>query len=108
MPRTVYTDETLQLIRRLAGIGRPTQEIAETVGVSKRSLQVTCSKVKISLSRRQGEPEPDEPVRLFLSDECRGRLRAAAEERGLGFAELAAGLLETIARDELISAVIDG
>jgi hypothetical protein len=108
MHRMVYTDEALQLIRRMAGMGRPTREIAEAVGTTKRSLQVTCSRLGISLNRHQAEPMPNEPVRLFLSDECRDRLRAAAEQRGLGFAELAAALLETVASDELVGAVIDG
>jgi hypothetical protein len=106
---TVFTDEVMLTVRRLVHLGYRSPEIAEAIGVSPQSLRSTCSRRGISLVRRPGdEPESTDSVRLFLSEECRARLRAAAERRGLGFTELAVLLLETVARDELVGAVING
>jgi hypothetical protein len=63
---TKFTPERLQQIRNLVERGKSREEIAELIGVTVGSLQVTCSRLGISLRRpifdtgtgllRRGEP----------------------------------------------------
>jgi hypothetical protein len=46
--RIKFTPETTQQIRNLVERGRSREEIAELIGVTVRSLQVTCSRLEIS------------------------------------------------------------
>ena len=55
--RTKLTPERIQQIRNLVEQGKSREEIAELVGVTVRSLQVTCSSLEISVRR------PDTPLR---------------------------------------------
>jgi hypothetical protein len=50
--QTKFTPERVQQIRNLVGRGRSREEIAELIGVTVGSLQVTCSRLRISLRRR--------------------------------------------------------
>jgi len=52
-----FTPERIQQIRNLVERGKSREEIAELVGVTVRSLQVTCSSLEISVRR------PDTPLR---------------------------------------------
>ena len=49
--QTKFTPERIQQIRNLVERGRSRQEIAELIGVTVGSLQVTCSKLGVSLRR---------------------------------------------------------
>jgi hypothetical protein len=49
--QTKFTPEKVQLIRNLVECGKSRQEIAELIGVTVGSLQVTCSRLAISLRR---------------------------------------------------------
>jgi hypothetical protein len=50
-----FTPERLEQIRNLVERGMPREQIAETIGCTLGSLQVTCSRMGISLRR----PKPD-------------------------------------------------
>ena len=56
-----FTPERLQQIRNLVERGTGRDDIAKMLGVTLGSLQVTCSKVGISL-RHRAHPEPPAPV----------------------------------------------
>ena len=46
--RIKFTPEIIQQIRNLVEQGKSREEIAELIGVTLRSLQVTCSRLEIS------------------------------------------------------------
>src|ERR1700704_2440603 len=48
---TKFTPERIQQVRNLVERGKSRDEIAEIIGVTTGSLQVTCSKLGISLRR---------------------------------------------------------
>ena len=66
--QTKFTPERIQQIRNLVERGKSREEIAELIGVTLGSLQVTCSKLGVSLRRpifntgagllRRGAPGP--------------------------------------------------
>jgi len=47
--RIKFTPEIIQQIRNLVEQGKSREEIAELIGVTLRSLQVTCSRLGISI-----------------------------------------------------------
>jgi hypothetical protein len=47
--RIKFTPEIIQQIRNLVEQGKSREEIAELIGVTLRSLQVTCSRLGISV-----------------------------------------------------------
>jgi DNA-binding NarL/FixJ family response regulator len=53
---TKFTAERIEQIRNLVALGKSRDEIAGFLGVTVGSLQVTCSKLGISLRRRPIEP----------------------------------------------------
>jgi hypothetical protein len=55
--RTKFTLERVQQIKNLVSHGKSREEIAGLIGVTVGSLQVTCSKLGISLRRFRGEAE---------------------------------------------------
>jgi hypothetical protein len=67
--QTKFTPERIQQIRNLVERGKSREEIAELIGVTLGSLQVTCSKLGVSLRRpifntgsgllRRGGPGPN-------------------------------------------------
>jgi len=67
--QTKFTPERIQQIRNLVERGKSREEIAELIGVTLGSLQVTCSRLGVSLRRpifntgtgllRRGEPGPN-------------------------------------------------
>src|SRR5262244_1430050 len=64
-----FTPERIQQIKDLVERGKSREEIAELIGVTLGSLQVTCSRLGVSLRRhtfntgtgllRRGEPAPN-------------------------------------------------
>ena len=56
--RFKYTPERIEQIKNLLECGKPREEIAELIGVTVGSLQVTCSRLGISLRRPQLKPVP--------------------------------------------------
>src|SRR5262245_3321055 len=63
-----FTPERIEEIKNLVGRGKSREEIAELIGVTVGSLQVTCSRLGISLRRPNNgiqprlKPEPPEPT----------------------------------------------
>jgi hypothetical protein len=63
-----FTPERIEKIKNLVGRGKSREEIAEIIGVTVGSLQVTCSRLGISLRRPNDgiqprpKPEPPEPT----------------------------------------------
>jgi hypothetical protein len=72
-----FTPERLQQIRNLVERGKSREEIAELIGVTVGSLQVTCSRLGISLRRvvfnngmdllRRGGPHTDNGISTFTA-----------------------------------------
>jgi len=63
-----FTPERIEEIKNLVECGKSREEIAELIGVTVGSLQVTCSRLGISLRRHNNrinpglKPEPPEPT----------------------------------------------
>ena len=53
-----FTRDTVQQIRNLVEQGKSREEIAELIGVTVRSLQVTCSRLGISVRRPDSSHPP--------------------------------------------------
>ena len=58
---TKFTPERIQQIKNLVAQGKSREEIAGLIGVTVGSLQVTCSKLGISLRRPRINPQDDLP-----------------------------------------------
>src|SRR3954469_23453517 len=56
-----FTPERIQQIKNLVEHGKRREEIAELIGVTVGSLQVTCSRLGISLRRPRLKPVPTPP-----------------------------------------------
>jgi hypothetical protein len=56
-----FTPERIQQIKRLIAQGKSREEVAGVIGVTVGSLQVTCSKLGISLRRARLNPQSDLP-----------------------------------------------
>jgi hypothetical protein len=56
-----FTPERIQQIKRLIAQGKSREEVAGVIGVTVGSLQVTCSKLGISLRRPRLNPQNDLP-----------------------------------------------
>lgn len=76
---------------------------------------VNSVRAAMSLMRADGEPipvhssgvVPSRPRTGFLSFDTRLKIRLAAKERGISYAEMKRQLLEHLAGDDLIDAVLD-
>jgi hypothetical protein len=60
-PRVKFTSERIEQIKNLVEHGKRREEIAELIGVTVGSLQVTCSRLGISLRRPRLKPVPTPP-----------------------------------------------
>ena len=54
--RIKFTSERIQQIRNLVEQGKSREEIAELIGVTVRSMEVTCSRLGISVRRSSHSP----------------------------------------------------
>ena len=61
MPKLKFTPERIEQIKNLVECGKRREEIAELIGVTVGSLQVTCSRLGISLRRPRLKPVPTPP-----------------------------------------------
>jgi len=123
--RIKFTPERLQQIKNLVERGLSREQIAETIGVTLGSLQVTCSRLGISLRRprpnnglppQQSSDEPAMPdhrakfalrmqyrareriIELPLSQDLLGRLAIDAHFHNLSVGEMAAKLITAAAK----------
>ena len=86
-----FTPERIQQIKNLVERGKSREEIAELIGVTVGSLQVTCSRLGISLRRpafnngieslRRNEPRLNQVPALGSGDGCDGALLHLIKER---------------------------
>jgi hypothetical protein len=89
--QTKFTPERIQQIRNLVERGRSRQEIAELIGVTVGSLQVTCSKLGVSLRRpifntgtgllRRGVPGPNGTANHNSDDGSHSVILQSTKER---------------------------
>jgi hypothetical protein len=109
--RPVFTDDAMEMIKRMVVLHHSTQEIAEAVGTSVASLKVTCSRLGVSLDpgRNDRPPlaEPKRPLKLYFEDGELAKLHQAAERRRTSATNLIYSLVATILNDGLIDAVLD-
>ena len=84
MRKVKFTPERIEQIKNLVEHGKRREEIAELIGVTVGSLQVTCSRLGISLRRPRLKPVPTPPskpakaadvVRFAISMRYRGEER---------------------------------
>ena len=106
------TPEIYQLIPQLIGQGKTKQEIADSYGVTKATLQVQCSRRGISLrpgGRRQRVIVPvvvEHPPAVTEAAQIVS-LRLEAKARGMrGELDLVSQLLDVIVKDKLYDAVL--
>src|SRR5262249_48377978 len=123
--------ERLQQIKNLVERGLSREQIAETIGVTLGSLQVTCSRLGISLRRPRpsnglppqessDEPKPDHRAKfalrmqyqgreriseLPLSQDLLGRLAIEAHFHNLSLGEMAAKLITDAVKRDLFEEV---
>src|SRR5262245_27033209 len=93
-----FTPERLQQIKNLVERGKSRDEIADILGVSVGSLQVTCSRLGISLRRakiingvcllKKRKPICENPSVIHLSDHDGRVLLQATEEQSQGNSQL--------------------
>jgi hypothetical protein len=90
------------LIPAFVEAGLSDEEIADRMGWTVGTLRVRCSQLKISLRRKiVATRQVVVPQHIFI------RLQHRAAMMGISASELAAELLEMIARDSLYDAVLD-
>jgi hypothetical protein len=108
MNKKILTKEVLATIPAMVAQGLKTPEIAVLLGCKTSTLKVRCSQEKISL--RNGERtsrRPNVRLSLILTEEAMGYFQRAARAAQLSRVDLVTKLLEIIAVDDLINAVID-
>ena len=59
-----FTLERIQQIRNLVEQGKSREEIAELIGVTVRSLKVTCSRLEISVRVQRPDSSDPPPARV--------------------------------------------
>jgi hypothetical protein len=128
-----FTPERLEQIKNLVERGMSREQIAETIGVTVGSLQVTCSRVGISLRRRQGNngvapaprkmpkprPEPKLAVRmryqnrerlieLPLASDTIGRLAIEAHFLNLSVGQMTVQLIMAAIKADMFDQIEPG
>ena len=88
---TKFTPERIQQIKNLVERGKSREEIADLVGVTVASLQVTCSRLGVSLRRpifntgtgllRRAAPGPNGTANHHADDASKGVIRQSTKER---------------------------
>ena len=88
---TKFTPERIQQIKNLVERGKSREEIADLVGVTVASLQVTCSRLGVSLRRpifntgtgllRRAAPGPNGTANHHADDASKGVILQSTKER---------------------------
>jgi hypothetical protein len=89
--QTKFTPERIQQIRNLVERGKSREEIADLIGVTLGSLQVTCSRLGVSLRRpifntgtgllRRAAPGPNGTANHHADDASKGVILQSTKER---------------------------
>ena len=80
MRKVKFTPERIEQIKNLVEHGKRREEIAELIGVTVGSLQVTCSRLGISLRRPRLKPVPTPPSKPAKAADV-ARFAIRGEER---------------------------
>src|ERR1700751_3440952 len=109
--RRKYSPEVLASIPAMVDQGMKREEIAEQIGSTVKSLQVSCFRHGISLRKggpylraRQLGMSPVAP--LPLHEKTLVRLRKVARSKGTDEVKLVSDLLDLIVKDDLFDAVL--
>ena len=88
---TKFTPERIQQIKNLVERGKSREEIADVIGVTVASLQVTCSRLGVSLRRpifntgtgllRRAAPGPNGTANHHADDASKGVILQSTKER---------------------------
>jgi len=110
---TKFSPGVLTQITLLVDQGLSPHEIAEKIGCKLGTLRVRCSQHGISLRRNRGSNgakrrEARAQLMILLSQTAIDNLQRMAKKKGMSRTRFVALLLETIARDDLYDAVLDG
>lgn len=101
----MFTESVLREIPKLVESQYTRAEIASILRVSEGSLKVTCSHLGIAL--RAEVPRGKTRRMVVLSKDAERRLASFATEHDVSLSALCTELLERIAVDGLIEAVLD-
>jgi intergrase/recombinase len=94
-----FTAEVRKQVPAWIQAGKSKHDIAQAIGIKVDSLKALCSKYRISLEMNC--------VRVVLSNKAYRMLEKRAAENGIRFEDLAKNILETVAKDDLFTAVLD-
>jgi transposase-like protein len=114
--RTLFTPAVFEQLPGWVQDGLSVDEISQQIGCTVGTLRVRCSQQGISLSRRpRSKPLRVPPasqrlprMTVPLPDSIIAILEQRADGKGVTGRKLAATLLETIVKDDLFEAVLDG
>lgn len=111
--RRVFTPAVIKLMRRLASQGGSASEIAAVIGSTAASVRVKCCQLQIKLSQR-GRPSSmlargggEQRLIIYMGQVEYTALNCKAAHMQKSSVELAARLLEAIAKSDLYEAVLD-
>ena len=109
--RRVFTPAVIKLMRGLASQGRSATEIAAVIGSTAASVRVKCCQLQIKLSQR-GRPSSmlgrgEQKLTIYMGQLEYTALNRKAAHMQKSSVELAARLLEAIAKSDLYDAVLD-
>ena len=107
--KSILTKAVLASIPELVASGLSRDEIAERLGCKLSTLKVRCCQERIRLPRRPRAPRklPAKTKRITISTDAVALFDSTADAKGMTANAFVSGLLELIARDNLINAILD-
>jgi hypothetical protein len=103
MPRTVFTPQGIETMRKMAENGDPARDIALAIGSTPASVRVKCCQLKIKLSRVR---RPSDLMFTIPPEEFH-KLVVAAERYGCTPTILTRKIVTLVLRDNLVDGVLD-
>ena len=108
--KLILTKAALASIPELVASGLSRDEIAERLGCKLSTLNVRCCQERIRLpnSPKQGpKPPKTKTRRITVSPDTVAFFHSEAEAKGMKPTDIVARLLELIAKDNLVKAILD-
>ena len=107
--KTILTKAVLASIPELVASGLSRDEIAERLGCKLSTLKVRCCQERIRLPRRPRGPRklPAKTKRITISTDAVALFDSTADAKGMTANAFVSGLLELIAKDNLVKAILD-